>query len=81
MPAAKEEANNKTVNIGECFIYGRNLRTIFPAVVTSSDSGKAYWVFFVVTSSPLTYLKICLVPSLDTRQVKNSIRLLTTLDK
>lgn len=52
--ATKDEANNK-VQIGHCFIYGRNLRTIFPCVVSYRD--KAYWVFFIVSSgAPLTYL-------------------------
>ena len=54
-PASKEQAD-KVVSIGECFIYGRKLRTVFPAVVTHG-SGKAHWVFFLVNSgSPMTYL-------------------------
>ena len=54
-PASKEEAG-KVINIGECFIYGRNFRTIFPAVVTHR-SGKGLWVFLLVNSgSPMTYL-------------------------
>ncbi|KAG0131918.1 hypothetical protein HOY82DRAFT_669667 [Tuber indicum] len=42
--------------VGNCFIYGPNLHTIFPAAVTNY-SGKAFWVFFLVdTGSPRTYL-------------------------
>lgn len=52
--ATKEDAN-KVVEIGDCYIYGRKFRTIFPAVV--DDGSQAYWVFFIVDSgSPLTYL-------------------------
>lgn len=52
--ATKGDAN-KAVKIGDCYIYGRKFRTIFPAVV--GDGSRAHWVFFVVDSgSPLTYL-------------------------
>ncbi|KAG0131906.1 hypothetical protein HOY82DRAFT_453268, partial [Tuber indicum] len=54
-PATEQEANT-VVQVGDCFIYGPNLRTMFPAVV-SNRSGKAFWVFFLVdTGSPKTYL-------------------------
>ncbi|KAG0640299.1 hypothetical protein HOY80DRAFT_959454 [Tuber brumale] len=54
-PATGEEVDT-VVNIGDCFLYSPNLRTIFPAVVTSPE-GKAHWVFFLVNSgSSLTYL-------------------------
>ena len=53
-PATKEEAD-AVVKIGHCFIYGPNLRTMFPAVV--KRSGKAFWVVFLVdTGAPITYL-------------------------
>jgi len=53
-PATKEEAD-AVVKIGDCFIYGRNLRTMFPAVV--KRSGKAFWIVFLVdTGVPITYL-------------------------
>jgi hypothetical protein len=46
---------NTVVRIGRGYISGRNIRTMFPCVVTHGD--KAPWVFFiVVTGSPLTYL-------------------------
>lgn len=52
--ATKEDAN-KVVEIGNCYIYGRKFRTIFPAVVDGGS--QAYWVFFIIDSgSPLTYL-------------------------
>jgi len=54
-PASKVEAD-KVITIGECFIFTRKARTIFPAVV-AHPSGKGYWVFFLVnTCMPLTYL-------------------------
>ena len=54
-PATKEEAD-AVVKIGDCFLYGPNLRIFFPAIV-SSPEGKAHWVFFLVNfSSSLTYL-------------------------
>ncbi|KAG0131919.1 hypothetical protein HOY82DRAFT_558802 [Tuber indicum] len=44
------------VKIGDCFLYGPNLRIIFPAIV-SSPEGKAHWVFFLVnTGSSRSYL-------------------------
>lgn len=53
--ATREDAN-KVVEIGDCYIYGRKFRTIFPAVV-DDDGSQAYWVFFIVDSgSLLTYL-------------------------
>lgn len=52
--ATKVEAD-KELKVGDCIIYGRTLRTIFPAVV--SYENRAHWVFFIVdTGSPLTYL-------------------------
>jgi hypothetical protein len=55
LEATKEDAN-RIIEAGDCIIYGRNLRTIFPAVV-ACEMGKAHWVFFIVdTGSPLTYL-------------------------
>ncbi|KAF8469045.1 hypothetical protein BDZ91DRAFT_83279 [Kalaharituber pfeilii] len=46
---------NEVHKVGNGFIYGRELRTIFPAVV--GHKGKAHWIFFILdTGSPLTYL-------------------------
>ena len=54
LPATEEEANT-VVKIGDCFIYGRNLHTMFPAVV--KRSGKAFWVVFLIdTGAPTSYL-------------------------
>lgn len=44
--ATKEDAN-KVVETGDCYIYGRKFRTIFPAVV--DDGSQAYWVFLSST--------------------------------
>ena len=52
---ATAEDANKVVEIGDCFIYGRNFRTIFPTVV--ANGSQAHWVFFIVNfGAPLTYL-------------------------
>lgn len=52
--ATVEEAN-KVVDIGDCYLFGHKLRTIFPAVVC--DDVRAHWVFFIVDSgAPLTYI-------------------------
>lgn len=40
--ATKEDAN-KVVEIGDCYLYGRKVRTVFPAVVAHDD--RAHWVF------------------------------------
>lgn len=40
---ATTEDANKVVEIGDCFIYGRKFRTIFPAVVACGV--QAHWVF------------------------------------
>lgn len=54
---ATEEDANTVVEIGHGYIFGRNVRTIFPCVV--SHDGKAHWVFFIVDSgAPLTYLSV-----------------------
>jgi hypothetical protein len=54
--ATKADANTM-VEIGRGYIFGRNVRTIFPCVV--SHRGKAHWVFFIVHSgAPLTYLSV-----------------------
>ncbi|CUS14156.1 unnamed protein product [Tuber aestivum] len=54
-PASEQEAN-AVVRVGNCFIYGRNLRVMFPAAVTGRF-GKAFWIVFLVdTGSPKTYL-------------------------
>ena len=45
MQATKEDAN-KGLEIGDCIIYGRNLRTIFLAVVARED--RAHWAIFIV---------------------------------
>ncbi|KAG0640300.1 hypothetical protein HOY80DRAFT_885020 [Tuber brumale] len=56
-PATKEDVN-KVPQVCDCFIYGRNLRTMFPVVV-SDRLGRAFWVFFLVDSgSPKTYLSV-----------------------
>jgi hypothetical protein len=53
--ATKEDAIGKVIKIGDCYIFGRKFRTIFPAVV--GNDTRAHWVFFIVgTGSPLTYL-------------------------
>ena len=64
--ATKEDAN-KELKIGDYIIYVRDIRTIFPAVV--SYESRAHWVFFIVdTGAPLTYLrKEGLLTSLDER--------------
>ncbi|KAG0640739.1 hypothetical protein HOY80DRAFT_1116354 [Tuber brumale] len=55
LPASEQEAN-AVVKVGNCFTYGSNLHTMFPAVVTNR-SGKAFWVVFLVdTGAPKTYL-------------------------
>jgi len=52
---ATTEDANKVVEIGDCYIYGRKFRTIFPAVVTNGSG--AHWVFFIVNPGALlTYL-------------------------
>ncbi len=54
---ATEADANTVVEIGRGYIFGRNIRTIFPCVV--SHDGKAHWVFFIVASGvPLTYLSV-----------------------
>jgi len=56
-PTTKEETD-AVVKIGDCFIYGRNLHTMCPAVV--KRSGKAFWVFFLLDtghSSPIFLLR------------------------
>ncbi|CUS14155.1 unnamed protein product [Tuber aestivum] len=54
-PATREEAD-AVVKIGDCFLYGPNLRIFFPAIL-SSPEGKAHWVFFLVNSgTSRTYL-------------------------
>lgn len=54
---ATEADANTMVEIGRGYIFGRNVRTIFPCVV--SHKGKAHWVFFIVDSgAPLTYLSV-----------------------
>ena len=55
LAAASSTEANKVVDVADCFLFGRTLRTIFPAVVC--DNSRAHWVFFIVASgSPLTYL-------------------------
>ncbi|KAI5776451.1 hypothetical protein EDC01DRAFT_461521 [Geopyxis carbonaria] len=52
--AIMKEAN-RAVTIGDCYLSGKKLRTIFPTVV--ARGARAHWVFFIVDSaSPLTYL-------------------------
>jgi hypothetical protein len=48
---------NTKVEVGHGFIFGRNLRTIFPCTV---GRGKmARWIFFIVDpGSPITYLSL-----------------------
>ncbi|KAI5795270.1 hypothetical protein EDC01DRAFT_630006 [Geopyxis carbonaria] len=54
---ATKEAAKEVVEIGQCYIFGRKFRTIFPAVV--SKGTQAHWVFFVIDGgSPLTYLSV-----------------------
>ena len=73
--ATKEDAN-KELKIGDCIIYGRTLRTIFPAIV--SYENRACWVFFIVdTGAPLTYLSAQVgAPSCERKE-----GLLTSLDE
>ena len=52
--ATKEDAA-KVVEIGDCYLYGQKLRTVFPTVVANTSC--AHWVFFVVASgAPITHL-------------------------
>ncbi|KAF8455263.1 hypothetical protein BDZ91DRAFT_746834 [Kalaharituber pfeilii] len=52
---ATEADANEVLKAGHGLIYGRKLRTIFPAAV--GHKGKAHWVFFILdTGAPLTYL-------------------------
>ncbi|CUS15246.1 unnamed protein product [Tuber aestivum] len=45
----------RDIETGYCYLYGRTIRMIFPAVV--GDGTRAHWVFFIVdTAAPLTYL-------------------------
>jgi len=69
-PASKEEAN-AIVRIGDCFIYGRQVRTMFPAVV--QRFGKAFWVVFLVdTGAPLTYLSAEVSPKVSRTEITAS---------
>ncbi|KAI9767813.1 MAG: hypothetical protein M1840_005494 [Geoglossum simile] len=50
-----ESDANAVVRVGHGYLFGRNIRTIFPCVVSCQDMAR--WVFFIVDSgAPLTYL-------------------------
>lgn len=52
---ATEEDAHKMAEVGECYLWGLKIRTLFPTVVRINDH--AFWVFFVVNSgSSITYL-------------------------
>lgn len=44
--AEATKKDNRVIEIGDCYLYGRKLRKIFLTVVSYED--RAYWVFFVV---------------------------------
>ena len=52
---ATQEDATKVVEIGDCYLCGQKLRTIFPTIVANTNC--AHRVFFVVDSgAPITYL-------------------------